>query len=123
MIQRGQREGSGRHGVTKNLDGARAVSCKGSGAYQSSGVGTVNTEKGDRGADFLGRGGIGAQTVEGRAGDGELLSGTEAGAGDASGHHRGIEQEKILERGEEAVGIEMGGYASDGQSACVLSAG
>jgi hypothetical protein len=121
-MQRGQREGSGQHGVAKKLDRAEAVSCKGSGAYQSSGVGAVNAEQGDGGADFLGRGGIGAQTVEGRAGHGKLLGGTQAGAGDASGHHRGIDREKILERGEE-TGVEMGGDASDGRSACVLSAG
>ena len=114
LMQRGQREGSGRHGVAKNFDRAGAVSCKGSDPYQSSGVGTVNAEKGDRGADILGRGGIGAQTVEGRAGDGELLGGTEAGAGDASGHHRGIEQDNILEGGEETVGVEIKGDASDG---------
>lgn len=67
------------------------VACKGSAAYQSSSVGAVNTEQGDWRADILGRGGIGAQAVEGRASDGELLGGTQAGAGDTSGHHRGID--------------------------------
>ena len=57
-------------------------------SYQSSGVGAVNAEKSDGGADFLGRGGIGAQVVNSGARGGELLSGTQAGAGDTSGHHR-----------------------------------
>lgn len=70
-----------------------AGSLEGLKAYQSSGVGAVNTEQGNGRADFLGRGGIGAQTHEGRARRGELLGGTQAGAGDTSGHHRGIECE------------------------------
>lgn len=83
------REGSGEHGVAETT-WQEAVSRKETGSYQSSGVGAINTEQGNRGAGFLGRGGIGAQAVEGRTGHGELLGGAEAGTGDASGHHRGI---------------------------------
>lgn len=92
----GQREGSGRHGVVLKNGYCEAESLGGSKAYQSSGVGAVNTEQGNGRAGFLGRGGIGAQTHEGRARRGELLGGTEAGAGDTSGHHRGIECEESL---------------------------
>ena len=58
-------------------------------AYQSSGIGAVHTEQGDRRLDILGRGGIGPQTVDGgSARNGELLGGgTEAGAGDTNGEH------------------------------------
>ena len=58
-------------------------------AYQSSGIGAVHTEQGDRRLDILGRGGIGPQTVEGgSARHGELLGGgTQAGAGEANGEH------------------------------------
>lgn len=56
-------------------------------AYQSRGVGARDAEQSDGGVDILGRGGIGAQAVNGGARSGELLGGTEAGAGDTSGHH------------------------------------
>lgn len=83
-------------------------------AYQSSGVGARDAEQSNGGVDFLGRGGIGAQAVNGGgARGGELLSGTEAGAGDTSGHHRGIESEEGL--GEERVESWDGGEVqSDG---------
>lgn len=68
-------------------------------AYQSSGVGAVNAEQGNGRADFLGRGGIGAQTHEGRARGGELLGGTQAGAGDTSGHHRELRVRRASEGG------------------------
>lgn len=59
------------------------------GAYQSSGIGAINAEQSDGSADLLGRG-IGAHAVNGgRASDGELC-GTEASAGEASGHHYAI---------------------------------
>lgn len=82
---RGRRDTESRDGIAvEHLKSRRLPE-----AYQSSGVGAVNTEQRDRGLDFLGRGGIGAQAVHGRAGHGELLGGTQAGAGDTSGHHRG----------------------------------
>lgn len=87
---------------------------KGSDAYQSSSVGAVNAEQSDGGADILGRGGIGAQAVEDGTGDGELLGGAQAGAGDTSGHHRGIDCEESLEGEEETRGVGMEEDASDG---------
>lgn len=58
-------------------------------SYQSSGIGTVNTEEGHGGPDFLGRGSVGPQAVDGgSARDGELLGrGTQASAGESSGKH------------------------------------
>lgn len=79
-------------------------------AYQSSGVGARNAEQSDRGAGILGRGGIGAQAVDGGARSGELLGGTKAGAGEASRHHRGIECEESLGGG---LRVEMEGGAID----------
>ena len=95
--------GRGNTGSRKNFDIVDDAARKGSVAYQSSSVGAVNTKQGDWRADILGRGGIGAQTVEGRASDGELLGGTQAGAGDTSGHHRGIdcEEEPREEEGDQ----------------------
>jgi hypothetical protein len=92
--------GRGNTGSAKNFDIADGEVRKGSSAYQSSSVGAVNAEQSDGGADILGRGGICAQAVEGRAGDGELLGGAQAGAGDTSGHHRGIDCEESLGREE-----------------------
>lgn len=92
--------GRGNTGSRKNFDIVDEVARKGSVAYQSSSVGAVNTEQGDWRADILGRGGIGAQAVEGRAGDGQLLGGEQAGAGDTSGHHRGIDCEEEPREGE-----------------------
>jgi hypothetical protein len=74
------------------------------GAYQSSGVGAINAEQGDGRADFLGPGGIGPQAVDGGcARSGELLGGTQASAGEASGHHCAIGREKSLGEGGEKV--------------------
>lgn len=59
------------------------------GAYQSGGICAINAEQSDGGANLLGRG-IGTHAVNGgRASNGEL-SGTEASAGEASGHHDAI---------------------------------
>ena len=57
-------------------------------AYQSRGVGAINTVQGHGGPDgFLGWGGIGPHAVEGgSARDGEL-GGTQASTGEASGDH------------------------------------
>lgn len=96
---------------------------KGSNAYQSTGVGAINTEQRDRGAGVLGRGGIGAQAVDGRTGHGELLGGTEAVAGNASGHHRGIGGEESLKGEGETGGVGMEVSRCEDRSACVVSAG
>ena len=92
---------SGEHGVAGKTAIEEIGPRRLSEAYQSRGVGAVNAEQSDRGADILGRGGIGAQAVEGRAGHGELLGGTQAGAGDTSGHHRGSGGENLEGRGRE----------------------
>lgn len=102
----------------KNFDIVDEVACKGSVAYQSSSVGTVNAEQGDWRANILGRGGIGAQTVEGWTSDGELLGGTQAGAGDTSGHHRGIDSEE--EPREEEV--DQGGWDEEMRATVVVLA-
>lgn len=80
--------GEGR-GICETLNSVAARPGHG-GAYQSSGVGAINAEQGDGSAGLLGRGGIGTQAVDGGgARDGEL-GGTEASAGEASGHHCAI---------------------------------
>lgn len=67
-------------------------------SYQSGGIGAIDAEQGDGRANLLGRG-IGTHAVNGgRAGDGEL-SGTEASASEASGHHDaigGLREERVV---------------------------
>lgn len=88
-------------------------------AYQSSGIGTINTEQRNWGPDLLGWGGIGAQGVaSGSARNGELLSGgAQASAGDASREHCVIERAESLD--EEGGGKSCEERLSDSRSAAV----
>lgn len=87
------------------------------GAYQSSGVGAINAEQGDGSAGLLGRGGIGPDAVNGSgARDGEL-GGTQASAGEASGHHCAIGWRSGLGEGGGTLRVEWGSDI-DVRSAC-----
>lgn len=103
-------EGSGKDGGVRREKGEHTVATRPSngGAYQSRGVGAINAEQSDGSAGLLGRGGIGPDAVNGGgARDGEL-GGTQASAGEASGHHCAIGWRSGLEEGGETQRVWMG---------------
>ena len=74
--------------TTTELNPTQPIQLDRRSTYQSSSIGTVNTVQRHRRLDLLGRGSIGPQAVDsGSARNGELLGGTQAGAGEPSGHH------------------------------------
>lgn len=96
-------EGSGKDGglfVAKKSNTWSRQDRGNGGAYQSRGVGAINAEQGDGSAGLLGRGGIGPDAVNGGGARNGELGGTQASAGEASGHHCAIGWRSGLGEGE-----------------------
>lgn len=115
-------EGSGKDGgklfVAKKKSNIRSRQDWGNGgAYQSRGVGAINAEQGDGSAGLLGRGGIGPDAVNGGGARNGELGGTQASAGEASGHHCAIGWRSGLGEGGGTLRVEWGGDI-DVRSAC-----
>lgn len=113
-------EGSGKDGgcLSRKKSNTRSQQDRGNGgAYQSGGVGAINTEQSDGSAGLLGRGGIGPDAVNGSGARNGELGGTQASAGEASGHHCAIGWRSGLGEGGGTLRVEWGGDI-DVRSAC-----